>query len=422
MIFQGTVSKFYLKKITQYVGRMNNKAEKWGLPKIHFQVLRETVVYFTRTRDPEKQFDTTEDPHHPDLLGPCYEAAVVEIGGEPPSLGNWEFLAKLVPNDDFNLVKPVPGFETEIDWTPYIEKVGICEHCNTLRRRKDTFIVRNKDTGETKAVGRACIKDFLGHTNPEAMLDFVTMMSNLRELFDDYDKSMSDDWERGPKVAIGCSISRWLEVAACMIRKDGFVSVTRGQNEMISCTSGLVARYLFDHRGDTKWKDAYEIVQYDKDLAQEVITWGRAIDDPRHNSVMHNIRNLMNAETVYESGFAVLTYAVHVYLTNLSPPPNKNEQVQHKKSLSEHVGTLNTRQTMHLKCISKTEIPSEYGTKCLHRFMDMAGNIVIWWARPGAQWLDISTRFYVVDCNVTKHDEFNGVKQTTVQRVKVREA
>lgn len=84
----------------------------------------------------------------------------VEVTGNAPAYNGWEFIAKLDWDQHAGLiVRAVPGV-SGVDRESVRE--GWCDHCQTMRRRNVTYVVRNQETGETLQVGSSCLKDFTG--------------------------------------------------------------------------------------------------------------------------------------------------------------------------------------------------------------------------------------------------------------------
>ena len=97
----------------------------------------------------------------------------IEVTGTAPKLEGWDFIGTIDHNRDdsgkvVNLLRNVPGKSIPHKY----HDVGTnCDHCGKNIYRKDTFIVE-KD-GDTKQVGRSCLKDFLGHKNPEQVAQYA---------------------------------------------------------------------------------------------------------------------------------------------------------------------------------------------------------------------------------------------------------
>lgn len=67
------------------------------------------------------------------------------------------------------VVRYLPGASQELDHGTI--RAGECDHCHTQRDRTSVLIVRNTDSGETKQVGRSCVKDFLGWSTLPVLID-----------------------------------------------------------------------------------------------------------------------------------------------------------------------------------------------------------------------------------------------------------
>src|SRR5207249_2638558 len=81
--------------------------------------------------------------------------------GAPLVVAGWEFVATIAWDSETKLAitRPVPGYDVDLSAHRGSQ---LCEHCNTNRDRKDTYVIRELDTGVTKQVGRNCLAAFLG--------------------------------------------------------------------------------------------------------------------------------------------------------------------------------------------------------------------------------------------------------------------
>ena len=91
----------------------------------------------------------------------------VEIAGQAPCYGGWQFLAAVdaMPAADGAevgfVVRCAPGVDDAgVDRSALV--AGRCEHCNVRVNRKYTYLVREVATGQLRQVGSTCIKDFTG--------------------------------------------------------------------------------------------------------------------------------------------------------------------------------------------------------------------------------------------------------------------
>lgn len=99
----------------------------------------------------------------------------VSITGQPPAYDGWTFLAAVDKLDQppgspsAAILRYPPGAAQNID--PTTIQPGACDHCHTVRTRTTTFLVRHDQTGQTRQVGRTCLKDFLGWSTTPVFID-----------------------------------------------------------------------------------------------------------------------------------------------------------------------------------------------------------------------------------------------------------
>jgi hypothetical protein len=105
----------------------------------------------------------------------------VTIEGEAPKLDGWEFVGKREPLEgaDSILAKSMPGQKLPKKYAD--DHALTCDHCKKRANRSATFVV--KKGKKHMEVGRSCLKDFLGHANPEKYADFAEMLSDIEASF-----------------------------------------------------------------------------------------------------------------------------------------------------------------------------------------------------------------------------------------------
>lgn len=155
-----------------------------------------------------------------DEKGNKYTARFVLVEAEGTAIINdWEFIAELEHTENGNIITGVAGVEVP---ERYYTSKPMCEHCNSKRYRKNTYIVRNKTTGEFKQVGKSCLKDFTHGMSAEAVTQYMSLFDTLIE---------------GETPEPGCSYQRYvntkeyLSYVAETIRHFGY---TRSSDEGIS--------------------------------------------------------------------------------------------------------------------------------------------------------------------------------------------
>lgn len=402
------VPYFNLDRLAKWVADMNKKATKLGQPSLIMVTAPAAIPHYQQSSENGSGFSTNPADCE---TGVVIDMVEVTIQGEVVKLHGWEFIGKLSPNDGKNLILTVPNCTTPIaKLLPYIERVGVCEHCNTHRMRKETFLVQN-ESGEIKAVGRQCVKDFLGHSTPETMLSWVSSLCDIEEMMESM--SSLDDCEarlRGMNLPIPISTTRWLEVTAAAIRKYGWVSKGTAEEQMICSTAKLVE--LWFHRlVSAEDKQALTPTEEDKATAAETLRWMQRPLPPTAGEYLHNLRTLAETGSVVPAGYGILTSAVAMY-------QKEKQEAETSCKVSAYVGTVGQRIVHTAKLLSTLKFNSMYGVVCLHNFMDEQGNQIVWFASHTAEWLKPGQK-YTFRATVKKHEVYKCVKQTTVNRLEV---
>jgi hypothetical protein len=148
-----------------------------------------------------------------------------------PALAGWEFLAVVEPLEGGNLVRRVPGADDAFDLTSYRSCAALtCEHCNTVRKRLETFVVRADGSdpavaaGTVKRVGRNCLASFLGGVSPEWLLRGLSIEKVLSDLGGG--DGEGGGWGRAPEVYDPLMAMAW---SCSTVRLRGWVSKAAAQ-------------------------------------------------------------------------------------------------------------------------------------------------------------------------------------------------
>jgi hypothetical protein len=119
--------------------KLQKKAVKLGCHLPTYTILQETTK--------ELEDGTALLLHHITLSFPS-----VMVAG-------YQFLATLEHTEEGNVVRCVKGCEIP---THYRTANSDCDHCHTIRRRNDTFVLQHTESQKYLQVGRNCLADFLG--------------------------------------------------------------------------------------------------------------------------------------------------------------------------------------------------------------------------------------------------------------------
>lgn len=210
-----------------------------GAPYLRFYVRQEVVSgYAWHEIDADTKVKRDEKGKRVFII----EFTPVTITAAEPKLAGWKFIATIEHTEAGNILRNATDSNQDLP-VEYRTNTNVCDHCKTNRRRKDTYIVQNDAFGELRQVGRTCIKDFLGHGDPDALARYF---DNILSLWSDLNEVRDDDeyFGRAPLVE---ETDTFLAVAAESIRVNGWVA----KSSWDGCpTAELVWSYLTDFTAD----------------------------------------------------------------------------------------------------------------------------------------------------------------------------
>lgn len=259
------VAEANLRTLTAKLNRLSAKLVKIGGSPITFKV--------TDTVDERQQADATKLTRYYNL----------EVNGDTPKHNGWEFLATIVHTDEGNIIRSVPGYIAPVDIR---DKASLCEHCNTRRVRRDTYVVRHTD-GTTKQVGSTCLQDFL-QVAPGRLTKAAEILFNA---FDICDAATSDTWLGGTNAltTYRIDLDTYLQNVAAVVTKDVRYVTRKMAREMealgVSATSDTAIAAMSRRSDDGQFAARYPITPEVEALASEAREWvlrkfSPVIEDP----------------------------------------------------------------------------------------------------------------------------------------------
>jgi len=436
-----------LSTLLERIEKLNRRCRRIGIPEIQVTSEVDHIAYqytdgagsFWWIPETEvKAYDATR-PQHTAPTGAVMPWHKVTVDGETPRYDGWTFVAALEPlaTDDgvLNLIMTVPG---ETCPTAYMapDAVGRCDHCGTNRRRKQTFVVRHKD-GTHKAVGRQCIKDFLGHEDPKMLAAWAQILANVGATIT---AAEDEGWVSDGPTTTSYDLEHFLGWCAGSVRVHGWLSRGRAYNAGGTATVDHVA-YLLDPgpftgpRADklrAEWKAdraACEPTAEDKATAAAAVTWATDLDldtlmADNGDGYLANIAAVARAGYVGPKtwGLGGSIIAAHARACEKA----LREAQKAARPESHHVGTIKARDTHRVRVDRILARDGDYGTTYITKMSawdetrECYANDLVWFASREHD-LEIDGE-YVIKATVKKHDVFDGRPQTIVNRAVVVEA
>ncbi len=395
--------------LKEKIEKINKKAVKLGCNTLEIVVVSEHFV--------EKKDETTGES-----LG-MIKTLDVKVVGDSPVINGWHLVAELQHvSDEANavLIKKVPGEEVPLQYRD--ANRYNCDHCHKGIYRRETFVVKN-DLNDYKQVGRSCIRDFLGHPNPEYFLAYAEFWHTIAATFDECEGSYY-----GHRESRYIPLDQFLVYVDACIEKFGWMSKKKS-NELYD--SGKTDYYIpttssraFDNfyyglRGfKLDSRDKVEITTKNREKIVKVIDWATNkfvnADVDTLSDFDFNLRVITSSEMIDHKMVNLAACLVPAYNREVE----HYEKIAKEAKISNHVGTIGKREIFELKLNKVTSFETAYGISHLHIFEDMSGNKVNWFASSNN--LD-EGKFYKVKGTVKDHSEFKGCKQTIITHCKVED-
>lgn len=335
------------------------------------------------------------------------EVLDLTIDSEIIKKDGYKVVAKIEHLDGGNVVNVFDG-EMNANWSTVAPK---CEHCNSNRDRKVTFIVESEN-GEQKQVGSGCLKEYCG-IDPQT----IGALNSLREIIVNEDVDHYDF--RGRPYEVAYDTEEVLAYAIKVYREQGYVK---------SGYNGSNKAEIYSQIGKNVTLSAD-----DKAQAHEMAEVIKAMDwETANKNLLDNTQSLLKAGYCKNNHFGYIAYAPVAYKKVLEKMERDAQHMANREAeanASEYVGEIGKRAVFEIaKLELVTSWEGAYGWTYLYKFTDKSGNVLIWFAsgtfghwveKNGIEDWELYENVSKIKATVKNYTERDGVKQTVVTRVKV---
>lgn len=390
-IFEGNMERLRKKMV-----RIKNKCQKYGCD-----------FTFAEVGEEFREVQSEDGQKH------IARFVLVETEGTA-IVNGWKFIAAVEHTEKGNIIRSACQVEVP---ARYYDCPPVCEHCNSKRFRKDTYIVMNEETGEFKQVGKSCLNDFTHGMSAEGVAQFLSWFDELIE----YEAPVGGSW--GVKYF---KTFDFLCYAVEVISHWGYVKdyYERTTKERTCDYFNLVEMgwhpYLYDV--EIKLKSEMASVHFnpysESNVAKvkEILQW--ISDQEESSNYIHNLKTVCALECSDYTKTGLLVSIFPAYdreLEHQAEQARRENQWEQESITSNHIGCIGDRieiKVQEVKCISSWE--TEFGTTHLYKITDNNGNVFIW---KSSKYLDDGVQ--TIKGTVKDHKEFRGTKQTEITRCRV---
>lgn len=367
--------------------KLNKKAVKLNCPPITLKVVA-TVTEYKRKNGHEYPI-----VYH-----------TVEVTGMQPKLdGGYIFVGTIEHIENQVILRSVPS---QVIPETYQKATNYCDHCQTSRKRSNTYLVKSEQ-GEIKQVGHNCVRDFLGHADPQTL----ALMAECIQLLEE---TCGDDFGGSDYVENAAPMADFIDHVAALSLAYGYVSGAMAREDYSgtkSSTAALAWANLFPSKEAISKGLVVAVSSEAKEISKGALQWLADLD-PIDN-FQHNMKVLSGVSFIERKHAGIAAYVVQAYRQDLVKKYERSIQ-----AVSSFVGTVGEK--LSTQVIVKKHLPIEtaYGLSHLYIMSDAQGNIVKWFASNNVM---SEGKQYDITAKVKAHDEYKGIKQTAITRAKVKE-
>ncbi len=342
----------------------------------------------------------------------------ISISGDPIKIAGWTFVGKLdhITFPGHVIVNAVPGQSVP---ETFFHSEPRCEHCNRIRRRYDTFVLRNNDNNTHIQVGRQCLRDFLGH-------DPVHVISHLAGIFKLLDELADGDerWYGGRCFEPAYDKMHVLKATSAIIRTFGWTSRAAadpmiGKHATAEHVLFLLGPATNAETAQLKREFAAKI-KFDENLdtknAIGAVEWLEKQPKEGANEYMFNLHTINSNVNVPSSMFGYWCSLMSAYFK----AQEKNVINKSQNKISEWVGNEGDKIESVVLVLSKSGIDGYYGHVNCIKMLDNEGRTLMWFASGDSSFLEPG-HMYDIKGRVKKHNLYQDWKETILTRVSAKE-
>jgi len=387
-----------LPSLEKKLKRIENKCKKYGC-EFSYKIIGEEY------REVKIDDHTGVIPFAPKIT---IKYIIIEAYGKAIYNG-WRFIASIEHTSNGNIIRQ-SDYEITVP-EKYQTEPSYCDHCKTDRRRNDTYLVMNVETGEFKQVGKSCLKDFTNGLSASEVSDYYSYFRTLEEAKEVGSGGGTRYFEKKLMAQYICEC----------VNKYGFY-----KKDADYPTSRRALDFYMANQGMLRSKETAEIkyemekVNFDvnsdfvKNETENALNW-ILNNEETNNQYINNLKVVCGLEYIEYNHMGILASLFAAYYKAIQKEIEYKNKME-KDRLSEYVGTVNEKVTVNLQSFELlASWETQWGYTHLYKMTDTAGNVLIWKASKVINENQITT----VTGTIKEHTEYKNVKQTVLTRCRV---
>lgn len=338
----------------------------------------------------------------------------VAIHGTAAKLNGWSFIATLDFDPTVGLVtRTVPGYEGKIDRSNL--RAQHCDHCDTDRYRKATYLLRHDD-GTTRQVGSTCIKDFLGQAFSPVFIS-EELKGWKEEEFGSARGGYDTDY----------SVDTVLAVAWAACREYGFVKSNAAEFSGEVPTKHRITQVLGDlPTHPAARQDVLDVRAKLQPLAEQAKGQAKLVRDfilsdefSGDSEYVVNLKNVASSDHASAKFFGLLASAPQAWARAVER--DLKRQAARAELVNEFFGEVKDKVELTVRVKSIRAISGQYGTTALYTLITDDGHLVKWFSSNWGLGEEVNNHTFKIKATIKGFDEYNDTKSTVITRAKVLE-
>lgn len=423
---QYSIHEDNMEKLTEKLAHIEKKCNKYGCT-FNYSIIGEEYKDIQHSKEVYGAY------YRKELVKTCVTTerfVIIEVEGIA-KVNDWIFIATLEHTENGNIIR---SYNTEIELSDYYRTCKpTCQHCNSDRYRKDTYIIQNTTTNEFKQVGKSCLKDFTGGLSAEAVAQFLSYFNTIQEL--------NDHESLGGFTRKYINVTEYLTAVVEVVNKCGFISKAKAEEEGKQATSGKVYNLMNPtNKYDTEEIEKIDFVadrQENKEAVKNMLAW---LEIQKANSqYISNLQIVCKKDYAEFRDMGLLASLPSAYFKAMETEKERLEREARKDnfSTSKYVGKVGDKIQLSSVIITKVAVyETQYGFTHIFKILDTNGNIYVWKASKGCEIREVSKtdklgnvhthdegipieNFIALKGTIKAHTEYNGELQTELTRCKV---
>lgn len=343
----------------------------------------------------------------------------IEVDGKAV-INDYELIAITDFTENGNIIHALNDNEVP---TRFRTTDNYCEHCNSRRRRKQLFILKNIHTNEYKQVGKSCVKLYTDGVDATRYLE----MMECYHLLEEYNDKIPSDYMEYTNYNPMIKVEDILKATIISNEKIGYLSASSCQMGYNDISTKFIVRHILNK--DMEFlsrvlrRNGIEVEftdeDFDKDrteLINNIIEYYLSLED--NSDFIHNVQTLLKNKYIENNMLGYICYLPSGYERAM----NKVREQKIKQNISDsadYFGEVGKRYK-GIKVDNVKELTSymtEYGVTTIYEIIS-DGNIFIWKSSKSFD-NDFLRTVKTIDMTIKNHSEYKGIKQNNVTRCKL---